>query len=282
MLQLSAMETAKNRKILRPARQTRRSARLDSDEEMHRARRKKIADEVRFYLKDQGISRPEFEKRVGRSRSTIDHFFAGQYSDKLLKDIEHVFGRSFGQSSSTAPIEWGAYSQEGTAKFAGSYLTLRYDFKNASRICAHVTTIEWGPVEQAYFFDGRLISRPRIDGYGLIFREERRFDPKYTHRGQVWIPGGQYLYLVSAYGDGHLRAAIMSVPDNGKMTGIQLSKYNPKGAAFTPAAAPIAMIKSERITDEEIGFFEDGPTYERYKQILMAAFEDVVLAYPII
>ncbi len=144
-----------------------------------------------------------------------------------------------------------------------------------------MTTIEWGKVEQAYIFDGRLIQKPKINGYGLIFREEQRIDSKYTHRGQVWIPLGQFLYLVSTYGDGRLRAAIVSVPDNGKMTGIQLSQYNPKGAAFTPAAAPIAFLRREKISNDELGYIQPGhKLYKDYKRVIADAMEDVVFALP--
>ena len=192
-----------------------------------------------------------------------------------------MLSRQFRPSASVAPAEWGGYSQESTAKFAGSFLTLRNDFNNPSQICAYVTTIEWANIEQSHMFDGQLVQKPKIDGYGLIFREERRKDPKYTHRGQVWFPGGQFLYLVSAYGDGRLRAAIVSVPDNGKMTGIQLSQYNPKGAAYTPAAAPIALLRRETITQEELGYFMPGNRYyDDYKRILTDALGDVVFALP--
>lgn len=65
------------------------------------------------------------------------------------------------------------------------------------------------------------------------------------------------------------------------MTGIQLSQYNPKGAAYTPAASPIAFLKREKIADDEIGhFFPEQPLYDSYKQALTQAVNDVVFALP--
>lgn len=244
-------------------------------------RRKKIADEVKFYIEDKNISRLKLEKMVGRSESTMNHFFAGDFSDVLLARIEHALNRRFGQNATISPAEWGGYTREGTTKFVGSFLTLRYDFKEPQKICAYVTVIEWGDVELAYMFDNRLVQEPKVDGQGLVFREEGRIDKRYTHSGQVWFPGGQFLYLVSAYGDGRLRAAIVSAPDNGKMTGIQLSQYNPKGAAFTPAAAPIAFLQRETIDGDELGYFLPGDRrYDEYKRIVTEAMDDVVFALP--
>jgi len=286
MLQLHLMKIARNRKspfARKPRQRTAGSVQavITSAEAKRLKTRKKIADDVRLYIEDQKISRPQLERMMKRSESTMNHFFAGDFSDVLLARIEHVLGRHFGQSSSVAPVEWGGYTQESTAKLTGSYLTLRNDFKNLSQICAYVTTIEWGAIDEAHVFDGRLVQKPKIDGYGLIFREERRVDAKYTHRGQVWFPGGQFLYLVSAYGDGRLRAAIVSVPDNGKMTGIQLSQYNPKGAAFAPAAAPIAFLRRDKITNGDLGYIQPGHAlYEDYKRIISEALDDVVFALP--
>lgn len=273
MLQFLVMKPAKNRNLQQPAR--------DGPNADARRRRKDIADKVKLHLEDAGISRPEFERMVGRSQSTIDHFFAGDFAAKLLARIEHVLGKAFGPSSGTAPEEWGAYTKESTAPIAGSYLTIRNDFKDATAICAYVTRIEWSTIEDAHIFDGQLVRKPKIDGHGLVFREERRVDSKYTHRGQVWIPGGQYLYFVSAYGDGRLRATIASVPDKGRMTGILLSLHNPRGAAFAPAAAPIAFLKRDQIAGEELGNFKPGQgPYNSYLEILRQASADVVFALP--
>jgi hypothetical protein len=283
MLQLHLMKIAKNRKRPLARKRVARSTRASKANAKRKRpeRRKDIADEVKLYIEDKNIPRLDFEKMVRRSESTMNHFFAGDFSDSLLKRVEHVLKRKFGRSSSAAPVEWGGYTEESTARFVGSFLTLRNDFDNSSRICAYVTSIEWGNIDQAHIFDGQVVRKPKVDGYGLVFREERRVDPKYTHRGQVWFPGGQYLYLVSAYGDGRLRAAIVSAPDNDKMTGIQLSLYNPIGAAFTPAAAPIAFLRRQKIADEELGYFLSGePHYEDYKRILIDAMDDVVIALP--
>lgn len=287
MLQLQLMKIAINRKKVPKRRRlvaAVKTASPDGSGARHdylREKRKKIAEEVKLYIEDQGISRPEFEKMVKRSQSTIDHFFAGIYADSLLARIEHVLQRRFAQSSGSAPIEWGGYTEESTAKIVGSYLTLRPDFKNPEKICAYVTTIEWSDIEQAFSFDGQIVQKPRIEGFGLVFREERRSDHKFTHRGQVWIPGGQYLYFVSAYGDGRLRAAIASVPDNGKMTGVQLSLSHHKGAAYTPAATAVAFIKRHKIHDRELGSFVAGDEqYDEYKGIVTEAMGDVLLAVP--
>jgi len=277
------MKIAKNRKRLRGGRRKagRQHVTAKRAREADLAKGKAIASEVKLYLEDQRISRFKFEQLVNRGESTINHFFAGDYSPALLARIEHVFGRKFGKSSAIAPPEWGGYTQEGTTNIVGSYLTLRNDFKNPSQIFAYVTSIEWGPIDQAYIFDGQLVRKPKIDGHGLIFREERRKDSKYTHRGGVWLPG-QLLYLVSAYGDGRLRAAIVSVPDNDKMTGIQLSLHNPKGAAFVPAAAPIAFLRRTNISNEELGYFAPRDAYcDGYKRVLDGALEDVAFVLPL-
>ena len=275
MLQFFAMKPAKIRKSQQPTGLARDRDALD------RQTRKDIADKVRLHLEDVGISRPRFEEMIDRSQSTVDHFFAGDFSRKLLTKIEHVLQKRFGSNSATAPVEWGGYTKEGTAEIAGSYLTVRNDFKDPTAICAYVTTIEWSTIEHAHIFDGQLVQKPKIDGHGLVFREERRLDAKYTHRGQVWMPGGQYLYLVSAYGDGRLRASIASVPDKGRMTGILLSLYNPKGNAYTPAAAPVVFVKRDRILEEEIGYFRPGEDrYPAYLDFLRQAAGDVVFALP--
>lgn len=281
MLQLQLMKIARSRKG--SGRSVAIAKAIDAPRvpANRRANRKKIADEVKYYIESNGISRLDLEKLVKRSKSTMDHFFAGDFADPLLARVEHALGRRFIQSSSSAPDEWGGYTFEGTSRIAGSYLTLRPDFKEPIKICAYVTTIEWGNIEQAHIFDGQLVRKPRIDGFGLVFREERRADHRFTHRGQVWMPSGQYLYFVSAYGDGRLRAAIASVPDNGRMTGIQLSLSNHKGAAYTPAATAIAFIRREKIEDDELGTFLPGQErYDRYKEIVSGAISDVLLSIP--
>jgi hypothetical protein len=245
-----------------------------------RAKRRRIADAVRLYLDENGISRPILEKMVRRGESTVNHFFTGDFSDALLRRVEHVLGRNFGGSSSVAPTEWGEYTQEGTAKFVGSYLTLRCDFEDHTQLCAYVTAIEWGNIDQAQVFAGRTVQKPRFDGHGLIFREERKVEAKFTHRGQVWFPG-QFLYLVTAYGDGRLRAAIVSLPDNGRMNGVQLSLYNPMGSAYVPAVSPIVFIRRDRIADAELGQIPPGhPKHDEYKRLIADAMAEVVFAAP--
>lgn len=248
-----------------------------------KAKNRKIAEKIRLYMADNKITRPQLEEKVGRSKSTMDHFFAGEMAPGLLALVEHALGQRFGESSAISPPEWGGYTQEGTAQLVGSYLTLRNDYKKSELICAYVTSIEWARIENAHVYDGRLISPPRVDGYGLVFREERRANKKYAHRGQVWYPLGQFLYLVTAYGDGRLRAAILSVPDHeGRMKGLQLSLHNPKGSALAPAAAPIALLRREKIADNEVGTIgPDSPYYDAYREILSDAYEDVVIPLPI-
>ena len=87
---------------------------------------------------------------------------------------------------------------------------------------------------------------------------------------------------MSAYGDGRLRAAIASLPDeDGKMTGIQLSQYNPKGNAFTPAASPIVFAKRENISADEIGNVAAGHVhYGQYRAMIIQATDDVAFALP--
>ena len=280
MLQFETMKIAKNRKRLRAGREAGPRSAGTRVRKGDSATQKEVANEVKLYLEDKKISRLEFEKLVKRSQSTINHFFAGNYSPALLARIEHVLKRKFSKSSAIAPPEWGGYTQEGTANIVGSYLTLRNDFKDPSQICAYVTSIEWDAIEQAHIFDGKVVRKPKIDGYGLIFCEKRKTDSKYAHRGGVWLPG-QLLYLVSAYGDGRLRAAVVSVLDDGKMTGIQLSLHNPKGAAYVPAAAPIAFLRRPNITDDELGYFAPGsPHYDEYKHVLDGALEDVAFVVP--
>ena len=85
MLQLQLMKTAKNRKHQptrqRPIRSGRAAVGSAGDE---RLKRKKVADSVRLYIDEKGIPRPQLEKMVKRSESTMNHFFAGDYSDLLL------------------------------------------------------------------------------------------------------------------------------------------------------------------------------------------------------
>jgi hypothetical protein len=281
MLQLLAMKIAKKRKSHRPLKpmpKVLRPAPKVADSALVREKKRKIADEVRQYMDERGIKRAQLENMVKRGESTMNHFFAGDFAPSLLRRVERALNRQFGESSSVSPVEWGQYTREGTAKLVGSYLTLRNDFKNPSQIRAYVTTIEWSNVEHAHTFDGQLVQKPRVDGFGLVFREERR-DDKYTHRGQVWLPGGSFLYLVTAYGDGRLRAAIVSLPDDDKMSGIQLSLHHVMGPAFVPAASPIAFLRRARIGDDELGNINVGhPRYEDYRKVLTETLGNVVFA----
>jgi hypothetical protein len=282
MLQLRSMKIAKKRKLhsgLKPERRVLRPSPKVADSAGLRAKKRKIAEEVLQYIDERGITRPQLEKMIKRGESTMNHFFTGEFAPSLLRRIERALNHQFGESSSVAPVEWGQYTREGTAKLVGSYLTLRNDFKEPSQVRAYVTTIEWSSVEHAHTFDGQLVQKPKVDGYGLVFREERRFDERYTHRGQVWLPGGSFLYLVTAYGDGRLRAAIASLPDNNKMSGIQLSLHHVKGPAFLPAASPIVFIRRDKIADSELGDIKPGhPQYDDYKRLLTEAIGNVVFA----
>lgn len=276
------MKIAKKSKLrrgLRPEPRVVRPAPKVADSTAIRTKKRKIADEVRQHIEERGITRLELEKMIGRGESTMNHFFAGDFVPSLLRRIESALKHQFGESSSVAPVEWGQYTRESAEKLAGSYLTLRNDFKNPSQIRAHVTTIEWSGVEHAHTFDGQLVQKPKVDGYGLVFREERRFDEKYTHRGQVWLPGGSFLYLVTAYGDGRLRAAIASLPDDNKMSGIQLSMHHIMGSAFVPAASPIVFLRRDKIADDELGTIKVGHRlYEAYRRLLTEALGSVVFA----
>lgn len=244
------------------------------------ASRHKIAKLVQNYLIEKNISRKSFVTLIGRGKSTIDHFFSGTFSETLLARIELKLGMSLRESSNVAPTEWGGYSRESVELYAGTYLTLRRNFQSPTEIWAYVTRIEWSNVEKAFVFGGKVKHAAGTIGYGLTFREERRIDPKYTHSGQVWIPTGNYMYLVSAYGDGRLRAAIVSRPGgDARLMGIQLTQFNPKRAAFAPAASPVALIKRDNIDDNELGAIDRMHfRYEEYKNVLDEAIDSVVFA----
>ena len=274
------MKAGKIRKTLKGKKndaRPKRAKKARSDSET----RRQIADAVKLYLNDKKISRKQFGAMVGRKDTTINHFFAGDFADSFLAIVEHALGRSFGRRSSIAPEEWGEYTQDSTAKFVGSYLTIRCDFAEPAKIVAYVTTLEWGEIQLAHYFDGKLVRKPKVDGHGLIFREERRVDAKHTHRGQVWWPNGQYLYLVTAYGDARLRAAIVSLPEDNIMAGIQLSLYNPIGQAVAPAASPIVFLKREKIEDGELGSITtEHRLYGDYRHILIEAQNTIKFICP--
>jgi hypothetical protein len=251
------------------------------------AAKQKVADRVRLFLLEKKISRKELAHDIGRQKHTVDNFFRGIFTESTLALIEKILGRSFRSTSQISPLEWGGYNAESVAKLLGSYLTLRFDFEKSDHIVAHVTTFEWASTENAQIQNGQLSQKPMVEGFGVVFREERRADPQYTHRGQVWIPpDSNFMYLVTAYGDARLRAAIVSKPILGdmKMRGILLSLYHPGGPAYIPATSPILFMRlGDPIANGEVGSI--GVThscYRKYRQELdsIRASSHAIFALP--
>lgn len=74
------------------------------------AESKKIGAAIRAHLEQTDISRREFERKLKRGKTTVDHLFIGQYSEKLLQAVEQTLGKSFRADADKAPPEWGGYT----------------------------------------------------------------------------------------------------------------------------------------------------------------------------
>lgn len=237
--------------------------------------RRQIARQIERHLEDNGLDRTYLIGTPGLGKTTVDHFFIGQFAESALMNVNAKLGTSFGTPS--APSWCGGYSRDKARGYEGTYLTIRPEFSDATKFNAYATHFTWTKIERAFIFNGKLKFKPRDPAFALTFQEERSSEPKRAHSGQVWLPKGSYIYLFTTYGEGRLRAAILTDLDSQeRMIGVQLTLQQLRGAAFLPAACPIAFIRKPRLDKRDLGIIDERhPRYDAYKKILCEAEENV-------
>ena len=244
-----------------------------------REEKRQIAAQVLQYLTNKGMSRLDLIGTPGLGKSTVDHFFAGDFGESTLTRINGKLATSFGIID-RAPTWWGGYSRDEARDYEGSYLTIRPDLHEAHKIVAYLTCFSWADRKGAFLLSGEVQFEPPTSGFGLIFHEERS-ELERAHSGQVWMPNGSHLFLFTTYGEGRLRAAIVSDFDRKKrLKGIQLTQAQVRGAAaFIPAACPIAFLKGAQYKPEDLGVIDyTHSRFDEYKMILMEAEKTIILS----
>jgi hypothetical protein len=234
---------------------TDRAESLDSQ-----AKRVAIADKIQHFLDGSGRTRKDLEDPTFRlSKSTIEKFFQGRFSEKTLTKIEAILQTTF--VSQAAPVVnqeqasrlLGGYTLQTVDRLQGNYLAVRPLFSKARSLNAYMIRIAWDR------------SSP-----GLIFEEHDRRDHKHTQVGSIHIPfGAPFMNLVSM-GLGSVRLIILSLPErDGLSKGIITTLSNPKGAILIPATSPIFLRRLAEDEQPELGYISpENPAYLNYQNIL--------------
>ena len=147
----------------------------------------------------------------------------------------------------------GYRDRAGVEAFEGDYVCFRPAFSNSEIISAYLIGIRWDETESC-----------------LMFEERERVDAGHTQTGRVYIPDGRPFLNFVTLEKGAIRLIMVSRPEksNEPARGLITTLSNPGGAQFTPASAPIVLM---RVVDHtpQLGFIRPGAvSYESYRREL--------------
>lgn len=227
-----------------------------------------IARAVREELARRRMTREQLAHLAKVSVSTLEKALSGRrpFTLATIVRVEEALGVGLrkpsgaevslampGPSHAAAPDELGAYSRPAVGWLEGSYLTLRHSFGDPTAVYAYRTDISWS--EQAGC---------------LVFREAERVDADFTQFGNVSVPHQSgHIYLVTNR-HGQYRLIVVARPTiNEEMHGILTTLQAGRGAALTPVATPIVLVRSSRIKDLCYGRIDvRHPMHSRYHALL--------------
>lgn len=233
-----------------------------------------IAHLVREELARRRMTRDQLAHLSRISLSTLEKALSGKrpFTLATIIRIEEALGRSLRagegrgdagnpaqERNAAAPDDLGAYSRPAVAWLEGEYLTLRQSFGDHDAVYAYRTDIAW--------------SAPA--GH-LTFREAERIDSDFTQFGNVSVPyQSGHIYLVTNR-HGQYRLIVVARPTiNNEMHGILTTLQAGKGAALTPVATPIVLVRTSAIKDIHYGRIDmRHSAFPRYRKLLRRTTEE--------
>jgi transcriptional regulator with XRE-family HTH domain len=222
--------------------------------DLHPERSSAVALRIREELARRRLSRQWLADASRISLSTLEKALSGRrpFTLATVVRMEEALGlqlRDGGDAAGTdaktlsfAPEEMGAYARPAVGWLEGEYLTLRPSFSEPGAIYAYRTRIAWDEAK----------------GH-LAFSETDRVDSDFEQKGFVSFPhlSGQ-IYLVTNSA-GQYRMALLNRPSGGgALNGVLATLVAGNGAQLIPAAAPIALIPSDRQAQPEFGIVRAG------------------------
>jgi hypothetical protein len=151
-----------------------------------------------------------------------------------------------------APNTMGGYSFQMAEPYIGEYVCVRPDFKTPKSLYTYLMDISWS----------------QSDGH-LIFQENDRKDPQFTHRGDVYLAESAPIANLVTVAKGKVRQIILStIDDHGVMKGLLQTLYNPFGAALMPVSAPFVLRKTNGQQFALGKLDETASDYKAHRQLL--------------
>jgi hypothetical protein len=202
-------------------------------------------------------------KRSERERKDIAKWLAGAQH----VNIPELYAPSPAQDLATplpfrpeaASQEIGGYSRSNVQEMEGCYICIRPAFTSPGVITSYLVVVRWDQAEAC-----------------LVFEEQGRADAAHTQKGRVYIPDGRPFVNFVTVENGAIRVMIVSRPEKQvPARGLVMTLSNPAGADFTPASAPVVLL---RMTSKapQLGFVRpDSPHYNAYRNdlgMVMPAF----------
>ena len=222
--------------------------------------KRKIVEAVRTYMARQRISRDEFAQRAKLGKSTIDKLVTGLFSERTILQIEarlNIRLRDTGRAN--APAEFGGYTQEEGSYFLGEYIFIRPSFREEGVIVAFHMAIVWG-------------TNPNV----LELRERERDDGLTPQVGTIHMPRASSHLFILCNESGLLQTIIVSQLNALKrMRGVMLAAGNVLGNMYLPLAAPVVLIKVDKVKPDMTGRIMSGsPMFDAYHAELTSVVVD--------
>lgn len=234
-----------------------------------------IAHAVREELARRRMTREQLAHLARVSLSTLEKALSGRrpFTLATIVRVEEALGlalRVRGQAPpaaasatplahGSAPDELGAYSRPAVSWLEGEYLTLRHSFSDREAVYAYRTDITW--------------SEPACC---LTFKEAERIDSDFTQFGNVAVPyQSGHIYLVTNR-HGQYRLIVVARPTiNNELHGILTTLQAGKGAALTPIATPIVLVRTNVIQGLHYGRIDARhPAFPRYRKLLKRTIDE--------
>ncbi|MCA2972282.1 MAG: hypothetical protein INH43_27505, partial [Acidobacteriaceae bacterium] len=127
-----------------------------------------------------------------------------------------------------AQQRYGSYARQAVeSTYGGNYITVRPRYAEPKKLKVYLTRIYWNE-EENY----------------LCFEEREREDSEFAQTGQVYIPDGSRIFLMTIRA-GWVRTVQVSKPvgNSAILRGLITSQFDGGGGNFTPIVAPIVYIK---------------------------------------
>lgn len=207
-----------------------------------------------------------FPRSVGQERGVIEEIGSVRAGVDGLSLLESPAQKRSSDITAgmgaVSALEIGGYTEESAKELEGRYVCFRPGFGDPGTITAYLVIIRWDRAHAC-----------------LAFEEQSRPDGAHTQRGMVYLPNGKPFWSLVTVDKGSVRLLMVCRPVEGIARGIILTLSTPRGAHFTPVAAPVVL---RRLGEETptLGFVRpDMPDYNLYYVQLISVVPDLETSY---